>query len=251
MNRRFLISSLAALPFISTARAAVPYSAQFLAGGFDGKAYSAGLLVKLDSGWKTYWRNPGEAGIPPSITAEPNSNFASITVDFPLPIRIKDESGTAFGYHDEVLFPLMITPKDVGEPLSVHLSSFFGVCQKVCTPAKSEAMLSFSPKSPPTPDGALIALWQKKVPTSSQKITEMANIKGKRLSLKLDGKFDDIFIEGPDRYYFGPPIYDSKSNEFAIFDVHGLKNDSELKGVELRITANANGQGLEQRVVVA
>ena len=67
----------------------------------------------------------------------------------------------------------------------------------------------------------------------------------------MDGNFNDIFIEGPDQFYFGAPVYDSKSNEFARFKVAGLKNENELKGAQLRITADANGQGLEQRIVVA
>ena len=250
MNRRFLLSSLAALPFISTARAvAPPYTAQFLGGGFDGKAYSAGLYIKLDKDWKTYWRNPGEAGIPPAIMAEANANFGGMTVDFPLPIRIKDESGTAFGYHDEVLFPLTITPKDVAAPLSVHLSTFFGVCQKVCTPAKSEAMLDFSPKSASTPDAAMIEKWRALVPKTGD-IVKGIKVSGKYLRLQLADHASDIFVEGPDRYYFGQPEFDLAGANASI-KVAGLKKDAELKGVELRITANVNGQGLEQRIIVA
>ena len=249
MNRRFLISALAALPFANSARAATPWSAQFLAGGFDGKAYSAGLYVKLDQGWKTYWRYPGDAGIPPSITAAPNDNLANMIIDFPLPLRIKDESGEAFGYRDEVLFPLTITPKDLGLPLSVHFSSFFGVCQQICTPAKFEAMLNFSPKSAPTSDGAVIAKWRSLVPKTGS-IAKTATVRDGLLRLDLTRQFSDIFIEGPERYYFGQPEFDQAGMN-ALFKIAGLKNDGDLKGVELRITANANGPGLEQRVTVA
>jgi DsbC/DsbD-like thiol-disulfide interchange protein len=216
MNRRFLISSFVAMPFIGSARAGVPWTAQFLGGNFDGKAYSAGLYIKLEKDWKTYWRNPGDAGVPPSITAEPNSNLGSIVVDFPLPLRIVDESGTAFGYHDEVLFPITVTPKDVGYPLSVHFSSFFGVCQKVCTPAKFDAMLNFSPKSAPTAEAAMIEKWRGLVP-KAEAIVKTASVRDKYAHLKIAG----------------------------------LKSDTELKGVELRLTANINGQGVEQRVTVA
>lgn len=249
MNRRFLISSLAALPFVSTARAAMPWSAQFLGGGFDGKAYSAGLYIKLDKGWKTYWRNPGSAGIPPLITAEPNSNLTGMTVDFPMPIRIVDEGGTAFGYHDEVLFPLTITPKDVGAPLSVHLSSFFGVCQNVCTPAKIEATLNFSPKSAPTHEADLISKWQTLVPKAGE-IVRAAKVSEKYLRLELVNHVGDIFVEGPERFYFGQPEFDLAGTK-ASLKVAGLKKDTDLNGVELLITANVNGQGLEQRTVVA
>jgi DsbC/DsbD-like thiol-disulfide interchange protein len=249
MNRRFLISTLATLPFIGSARAAVPWTAQFLAGNFDGKAYSAGLYIKLEKEWKTYWRNPGDAGVPPSITAEPNSNLGSIAVDFPLPTRIVDESGTAFGYHDEVLFPITLTPKDVGYPLSVHFSSFFGVCKQVCTPAKFEGRLDFSPKSAPTAEATMIAKWQDLVPKSGS-IVKSATVRGKYLQLNLMMQASDIFVEGPDNFYFGQPEFDL-GGENAHLKIAGLKNDNELKGIELRLTANINGQGVEQRIMVA
>ena len=249
MNRRFFITSLGTLPFINSARAAVPWSAQFLGGNFDGKTYSAGLYIKLEKEWKTYWRNPGDAGVPPSIMAEPNSNLTNIAVDFPLPLRIVDESGTAFGYHDEVLFPITITPKDVGQPLSVHFSSFFGVCQKVCTPAKFEAMLNFSPKSAPSTDAAMISKWQGLVPKRGE-IVKSVRVVDKHLKLEFMSSVTDVFVEGPDNFYFGQPQFDS-NGAIASLKVAGLKNDAELKGVELRITANANGQGLEQRITVA
>ena len=249
MNRRFLLSSLAALPFVSTARAAVPWSAQFLAGGFDGKSYSAGLYIKLDKDWKTYWRNPGDAGVPPLITAEPNANLAGIAVDFPLPLRIVDEGGTAFGYHDEVLFPIAVTPKDIGQPLKLNFSSFFGVCQKVCTPAKFDAILNFSPKSVSSADAVTIANWQGLVPKKGD-VVKTARVSQQYLRLALVNQVDDIFVEGPDQFYFGRPEFDL-AGENASLKVAGLKKDGELKGIEIRITANINGQGLEQRVVVA
>ncbi len=249
MNRRFLLSSLAALPFVSTARAAVPWSAQFLAGGFDGKSYAAGLYIKLDKDWKTYWRNPGDAGVPPLITTEPNTNLAAIAVDFPLPLRIVDEGGTAFGYHDEVLFPIEVTPKDIGQPLNLNFSSFFGVCQKVCTPAKFDARLNFSPKSALNSNLDLIAKWQGLVPKLGP-IVKSASVKDKHLQLELVNPVEDIFVEGPDIFYFGKPEFDAAGIN-ASLKVAGLKKDMELKGVELRITASAKGQGLEQRVTIA
>jgi DsbC/DsbD-like thiol-disulfide interchange protein len=249
MNRRFLISSLVALPFISNARAGVPWSAQFLSGNFDGKSYSAGLHIKLEKDWKTYWRNPGDAGVPPQITAEPNSNLANIAVDFPLPQRFVDESGTAFGYHDEVLFPITVMPKDIGQPLSVKFSSFFGVCEKVCTPAKFDSKLDFSPKSAPTPEAAMIDKWRSLVPVPGM-IAESATVENGMLVLNKLNRVDDIFVEGPDKYYFGMPEFGANA-DVAFLKVAGLKNDADLKGVTLRITSSVAEQGLEQRIVVA
>jgi DsbC/DsbD-like thiol-disulfide interchange protein len=249
MKRRFLLTSLVTLPFVGNVRAATPWNARFLAGNFDGKSYSAGLYIKLEQDWKTYWRNPGDAGVPPSITVEPNLNLASMVVDFPLPLRLVDESGTAFGYHDEVLFPIMLTPKDVSQPLNVRFSSFFGVCQKVCTPAKFDAEINFSPKSSVSADATIIEKWRRLVPVPGV-IAESATVENKMLVLNKLNRVDDIFIEGPDQYYFGMPEFGANA-DIAYFKVAGLLNDADLKGATLRITSSIAEQGLEQQIVVA
>lgn len=248
MNRRNILLALAGLPFAPPALAALPWAARFLGGGFDGESYVAGLYVQIDKGWKTYWRNPGDAGIPPTITATAD-NFASLTVDFPLPKRFVDAGGEALGYHDEVLFPLHLKPKDPSKPMSVHFSSFFGVCQQVCTPAKFEAMLSFTPKDAPSTEAGLISKWQARVPSGST-FASSAQVNDSFLVIKINQPCNDIFVEGPDRYYFRAPDFAREAGK-AFFKIDGLKNPDDLHGVELRLTADANGQGLEQRITLA
>jgi DsbC/DsbD-like thiol-disulfide interchange protein len=249
MDRRIFISTLVSLPFIAPARAALPWSAKFINGGFDGKFHQAGLHIILNKGWKTYWRNPGEAGIPPDISAATADNLESLTIDFPLPLRIKDESGEALAYHDEVLFPLYLKPRDEGKPVSAHMSSFFGVCAQVCTPAKFEGDLKFALTAEPSADADLIAKWQALVPQPAS-IVSAAQVVDGFLVLELKQQLDDIFVEGPDHYYFRNPDLGREQGK-AWIKIDGLKNPGELKGVNLRITVNAGGIGLEQRIAVA
>jgi DsbC/DsbD-like thiol-disulfide interchange protein len=247
MDRRIFISALASLPFIAPARAGVPWAAKFVSGGFDGKVHKAGLYIKLDKGWKTYWRNPGEAGIPPNINAT-GDNLAEMTIDFPLPIRITDESGVSLAYHDEVVFLLNLKPKNVDKPLDVQLTSFFGVCEKVCTPAKFDGALSLSSASAVS-DAALISKWQARVPKSGNIVTS-AKVKDKQLVLNISQAVSDIFVEGPDSYYFRAPNFNLDGTS-ATFIIDGLQKPGDLAGADLRITIDAIGQGLEQHVTVA
>jgi DsbC/DsbD-like thiol-disulfide interchange protein len=245
MDRRIFISTLASMPFISGARAAVPWKAEFISGSFDGKAYSAGLHITLDKGWKTYWRNPGDAGIPPSINIS-SENIQTVSIDFPLPLRIVEANGEALGYHDDVLFPINLLPKDPTKPFTAQLSSFFGVCEQVCTPAKFDANVQFEPKNPLS---ELITKWQMRVPQPS-KFVNAANLDEKFLILDLNQPIKDIFVEGPDNLYFRAPDFEKESGK-AWIKIDGLKNAKDLQGVDLRTTADANGQGLEQHVTVA
>jgi DsbC/DsbD-like thiol-disulfide interchange protein len=226
----------------------LPWSAAFIGGDFDGNAYQAGLHVMLDKGWKTYWRNPGDAGIPPNINAT-GDNLESLTVDFPLPIRIKDESGEALGFHDEVLFLLNIKPKDAAKPMNLQMSSFFGVCAKVCTPAKFDGTLDLSPNATPSSDAALIAQWRERVPKAGNIVTA-AKVQDKILTLSLKQAVSDIFVEGPENYYFRAPNFNIDGSA-ATFIIDGLQKPDDLKGLDLRVTIDAMGQGLEQHIMVA
>jgi DsbC/DsbD-like thiol-disulfide interchange protein len=248
MNRRIFTSALLSLPFILPAHAAAPWSAHVIAGHFDGDAYLAGLHIDLAMGWKTYWRNPGTAGIPPEITAI-GENLESMSVDFPMPSRIVDDSGETLGFHDEVMFILRLKPKDPAKPLHVEISSFFGVCQMVCTPAKFDGSLDFAPSSTLNAEDKDIAEWQSQVPQPAT-IVSGAKINNKILTLQLKQEVKDIFIEGPERYYFRAPKFNLHGDE-ASFVIDGLKNSDDLIGTELRLTFNAMGVGLEQRVTVA
>ena len=250
MDRRIFLSSLLALPCATKSfAAALPWAARFVQSGFDGEAYQAGLLIKMDPGWKTYWRNPGEAGIPPQISALTSSNLDTISLDFPLPKRLRDDSGEAIGYHDEVLFPLRLKPKDFTKSISVNLEAFFGVCQQVCTPAKINTELQFTPSSAPQPDAELIATWQGRVPKSATIVKGFA-LAESFLVLDLAKPFNDIFVEGPDRFYFTKPDFDREAGKASIA-IKGLKDPTDLSAVKLRITADDGGQGLEQQITLA
>jgi DsbC/DsbD-like thiol-disulfide interchange protein len=248
MKRRIFLSGLAALPFATSARAEPAWAAELLHGNFDGKAYEAGLHVTLQPGWKTYWRNPGEGGIPPSINLE-GDNLASFVVDAPLPIRIVDQGGEAIGYHDEVVFLISLTPKDVATPLTAGFKSFFGVCAQVCTPAKFNGEFHFEPHSAPSSATQQLDEWLARVPKVESFIST-SSVKDGQLVLDLQQSVDDIFVEGPDRYYFRKPDLNRYPGK-AVIKVDGLKADRDLKTAKLRITATVQGRGIEQTIILA
>ena len=86
-----------------------PYRVSLVGDGFDGTSWHTGVLIELDPGWKTYWRMPGDSGIPPEFTWTP-SQPATVEVAFPTPSRHVDKSGEAVGYETQVLFPVTVMP---------------------------------------------------------------------------------------------------------------------------------------------
>src|SRR5512147_98890 len=66
----------------------------------DDALLRAGIEVKLRPGWKTYWRYPGDAGVPPHFDFSGSENFKKADVLFPAPRLFTDETGHSLGYKD-------------------------------------------------------------------------------------------------------------------------------------------------------
>lgn len=104
--------------------------------------FRGGVEIVLSPGWKTYWRYPGDAGIPPRFDWSGSENLAKVEVFYPAPRRLIDGSGQAsIGYDGRVIFPLRITPKDPARPVALKLRLDFATCEKLCIPAEANLSL--------------------------------------------------------------------------------------------------------------
>ena len=103
--------------------------------------FRAGLEIALVPGWKTYWRYPGDSGVPPRFDFSKSENVKSVAVMWPVPHRHRDESGTTIVYTDDVIFPLRIVAQDPAKPVLLRLKLDYAVCEKLCVPADGEAEL--------------------------------------------------------------------------------------------------------------
>ena len=103
----------------------------------------AGFEIKLAPAAITYWRDPGDAGLPPTLDFSGSENVASVETKFPAPKRINEaDGGEAFGYDGGVIFPLLVKPGDPAKPVTLRLNADFAVCEKVCVPAKARLTLT-------------------------------------------------------------------------------------------------------------
>jgi len=108
----------------------------------------AGIEIRLEKGWHTYWRYPGDAGVPPAFDWSGSENLASASVQWPAPEVFKDESGMkSIVYHDRVVFPVAIKPADPALPVKLKLKTDFAVCEKLCVPARAEMNLDIPPET--------------------------------------------------------------------------------------------------------
>ena len=109
----------------------------------------AGIEIRLKPGWHTYWRYPGDAGVPPRFDFGGSQNVKAVEVTWPAPRRIPEESLVAIGYTGDIILPLAILPQNTAKPVVLRLKLDYAVCEKLCVPAegRSELVLAGGPSS--------------------------------------------------------------------------------------------------------
>jgi DsbC/DsbD-like thiol-disulfide interchange protein len=117
-------------------------------GGVEDGRWLVGVQIDLAPGWKTYWRVPGESGVPPVFDWSASTNLKEARVLFPAPARLHDEGGEAIGYQGEVIFPVAVEASDPARPVELKLELNFAVCQAICIPA--QATLAATPAADQT-----------------------------------------------------------------------------------------------------
>ncbi|TAK48425.1 MAG: cytochrome C biogenesis protein [Xanthobacteraceae bacterium] len=114
-----------------------------------------GIEIELQPGWKTYWRTPGDSGVPPRFDFSGSDNIETVTVLWPAPEKFPDgNGGFSFGYHERVVLPLRIVAKDAGKPVTLRAAIQYAVCEKLCIPLETSAKIQFS-EAVSTQDGML------------------------------------------------------------------------------------------------
>jgi DsbC/DsbD-like thiol-disulfide interchange protein len=178
--------------------------ARLVAGG----PRTAALEIRLAPGAITYWRNPGDAGVPPVFDFSASVNLLRAETQFPAPTRIAEPDGSeAFGYSDDVVFPITIEPIDPSKPVTLALKAGYAVCEKLCLPAKADLTLSL-PASAETPYasaiGAASALTPRPVGWKSLG-GELASVDANDWRLCVPGQSGparDLFLEAPSGWWF-------------------------------------------------
>jgi DsbC/DsbD-like thiol-disulfide interchange protein len=219
----------------------------------------AGAEIRLSPGWKTYWRYPGDSGVPPAFDFGKSENVKSVTVQWPAPQRIVDSEGITIGYKTGVVFPLKVVPLDPTKPVTLRLKLDYAICEKLCVPAQGQAELAIKPGGTLA---AAIAAAEKTVPRPRElgaegplavkKVTREDGGKLPRILVDVAapaGAKIDLFAEGPtpDWALPVPEMVDGAPvglQRFA-FALDGLPPGANPKGAELKLTAVAGSESIE------
>jgi DsbC/DsbD-like thiol-disulfide interchange protein len=212
----------------------------------------AGIEIKLGPGWKTYWRYPGDSGVPPRFRFDRSDNVARTDVLFPAPHGFTDEGGRTIGYKDDVILPVHVVPRDPAKPVVLRLDLDYAICEKLCIPiddAKAELAL-------PGDGGAEAVLT-----ASEARVPKVVGLgDGGALSIRSIHREDgsphprivvdvaapaavdlELFAEGPTPEWSLPipapvPGAPPGLQRFA-FELDGLPPGASARGASLRLTA--------------
>jgi DsbC/DsbD-like thiol-disulfide interchange protein len=193
---------------------------RLIAGGrnADG-AYRIGIEIRMKDGFKTYWRMPGDAGVPPVFDWTSSENVGSISLRWPAPKRYVDAGVTTIGYKERVIFPAVMRAADTGKPVTATLKLDYAVCDRICIPAKAELTLKL-PEAAEQPLAAELDAFRAQVPRSKEpgKLDNKPGLvsasyvpdKGVKavdlvIAVPAGAALHDVFLEGPDGWLFGTP----------------------------------------------
>ncbi|MGI9413445.1 MAG: protein-disulfide reductase DsbD domain-containing protein [Hyphomicrobiales bacterium] len=224
-------------------------------------AVEMGVQVKLSPGWKTYWRVPGDSGVPPDFNWSRSANVRDIDVLWPTPSRFRDQFGDNIGYKDEVLFPLVVMPGDGTKPLTVKMNLNYAVCADVCVPVQADLSLDIPMQSVWPRHAAEIARYMRLVPKPPEEVSGLkvaavtVDRTGKRPELIVDVTCEDparpmdLFVEGDQSLFFGVPAETASDvggrKRFRI-PVDSSAGDAALKSGELRFVVVDGDKRLAQ-----
>jgi DsbC/DsbD-like thiol-disulfide interchange protein len=230
--------------------------ARLVAGHVAGQVAGVGLAgveVQMPEGWKTYWRNPGDAGgVPPSFDWSKSENLAGVEVLYPAPKRFTDRAGDTVGYKGTVVFPVRLTPKDPAKPIDLRLTLDYGVCKDICIPAEALLSLAVEPQQAGETSAELAAALDRvpapeatRRPGDPQFKHAAIDRGGEKPRLVLEAEFPggtehaDIFVDAPPGLYLPLPrkIADDGAGHatFAVDLSDGVKPE-DLKGQTLKAT---------------
>ncbi len=175
----------------------------------DAGTYRSAIVITMPSGSHTYWKQPGDAGVPPVFAFDGSSNVARSQVLYPVPTRIKEEGLEAFGYVDRVAFPILVTPRDAGKPSVLRLTLNYAVCNRICMPghAAAELRLPVSGQADDETVAAAFAAVPAPLPSSLAGQLTLAPVVGApkpswTVAWSGSPPIHDLFADAPEGYAF-------------------------------------------------
>jgi DsbC/DsbD-like thiol-disulfide interchange protein len=234
---------------------------RLLAGSRSGAVLLGGISIELQPGWHTYWRTPGDSGVPPRFDFSKSENVEAVTVMWPAPMKFDDGAGgTSLGYTRQIVLPLRIVAKNSDKPPILRADINYAVCEKLCIPVEASAELAFASVAS-TEDGALSAaldtvpkpatigdpnpltIRDVKREGKTNVLIDVTAPEGKDVSLFVEGPTPDWALPVPKLLEDSPPGVKRFS-----FELDGLPPGANPDGAALKLTLAGGERAYEYNI---
>jgi DsbC/DsbD-like thiol-disulfide interchange protein len=237
------------------------YSAiRLIAGANQSGAESlrAGIEIKLQPAWHTYWRYPGDSGVPPRFSFSGSDNVATVKVLYPAPHAFTDGVGTTIGYKGNLILPLRVFPRQKDKPVTLRGKIEYAVCDKLCVPVEAHVELTLAGAG--GADNATLAAAEARVPQPVSALdagltARRANDDKRKPLVFVDlaaptGQPVELFVEGPTAEWALPIPKPAQGappgRQHFSFELDGLPPGVDPKGpFELTFTIVRGGSASE------
>jgi DsbC/DsbD-like thiol-disulfide interchange protein len=234
---------------------------RLLAGSRSGAVLMGGIGFALQQGWKTYWRTPGDSGVPPRFDFSKSDNIEAVTVLWPAPMQFDDGAGGhSLGYKGQVVLPLRIVAKNADKPVTLRAAISYAVCEKLCIPVEANAELAFAsvastedsalyaaldtvPKPANVGDPNPLTIRDVKREGKSAVVVNVATPDARDVSLFVEGPTPDWALPVPKLIEGGPPGVKRFS-----FELDGLPPGASPEGAALKLTLVGGDKAYEFNV---
>src|SRR5580704_5932765 len=231
---------------------------RLLAGSRSGAVLLGGIAFQLQPGWKTYWRTPGDSGMPPRFDFSKSENIEAVTVLWPAPMKFDDGAGgSSLGYHGQIVLPLRIVAKNTDKPVTLRAAVNYAVCDKLCVPVEADVELAFTsvastedsalftaldtvPKPANVGDPNPLTIRDVKRSGKSTVWVDVVTPDSKDVSLFVEGPTPDWALPVPALLEHSPPGV----KRFA-FELDGLPPGANPEGAALKLTLAGGDRSYE------
>jgi len=215
------------------------------------------LQIELKPGWKTYWREPGAAGIPPQISLGDDA-AADVTIHYPAPEWHDDPYGSWAGYAQPVSLPLTFTTSADNWPASLKASVLLGICRDVCVPVSMEFDVPVDEKKPNAMQTLLLDTAFSALPAEHSErlsITDVVWTADGMLEVRLDRAASDtdpqLFVSAGSSRPFKKPVLVSDDGGTTLFRVEPVFDPAKAGELTLVLTARHDVDAVERTFTVS
>ena len=234
---------------------------RLLAGSRSGGVLLGGIAIQLEPGWKTYWRNPGDSGVPPRFDFSKSDNVEAVTVLWPAPMKFDDGAGGfSIGYKKQVVLPLRIVAKNNDKPVTLRAHISYAVCDKLCLPVEATTELNFAsvastedsnlaaaldavPKPANIGDPMPVTIRDVRREGARNVLVDVSAPEARNVHLFVEGRTPDWALPVPKLVDNSPP-----GVKRFVFELDGLPPGAKADGAALKLTLTGGERAYEFNV---